>query len=208
MANGFWSWRVAGGGGNGGGTLVAARRLHNWGADVHVGLGQAPAAMTKAPGRQLDIPQRLGTTGTGAAADLGDLRAIHDGGGLGLILDGLIGHSLKGAPHGLIGELIRLANGSGAPALSLDVPSGVDTTSDIVFDPAIKAAATMTLALPKAGLRAEGVAEQTGALYLADISVPPRPLRRASISDQPRPAVCRERRDPPCLNNRNPGPSG
>jgi len=33
--------------------------------------------------------------------------------------------------------------------------------------------ATMTLALPKAGLRARGVETQVGELYLADISVPP-----------------------------------
>ena len=33
--------------------------------------------------------------------------------------------------------------------------------------------ATMTLALPKEGLRAPGVAAQVGELYLADIGVPP-----------------------------------
>ena len=32
----------------------------------------------------------------------------------------------------------------------------------------------MTLALPKEGLRALGVEDQVGELYLADISVPPR----------------------------------
>jgi len=57
--------------------------------------------------------------------------------------------------------------------LSLDAPSGVDTTSGTVFDPAIRATATMTLALPKEGLRASGVEDHVGELYLADISVPP-----------------------------------
>ena len=42
-----------------------------------------------------------------------------------------------------------------------------------VFDPAINAAATMTLALPKEGLRARGVNTHVGELYLADIGVPP-----------------------------------
>jgi hypothetical protein len=36
-----------------------------------------------------------------------------------------------------------------------------------------KVAATMTLALPKEGLRAPGVEAHMGELYLADISVPP-----------------------------------
>ena len=56
---------------------------------------------------------------------------------------------------------------------ALDAPSGVDTTTGTVFDPAIRATATMTLALPKEGLRAPGVEDQVGELYLADISVPP-----------------------------------
>ena len=57
--------------------------------------------------------------------------------------------------------------------LALDVPSGIDTTSGTAFDPAIRATATMTLALPKVGLRAQGVEAYVGELYLADISVPP-----------------------------------
>ncbi len=57
--------------------------------------------------------------------------------------------------------------------LSLDAPSGVDTTTGAVFDPAIQAAATMTLALPKEGLRSPGISGSVGDLYLADISVPP-----------------------------------
>jgi hypothetical protein len=55
----------------------------------------------------------------------------------------------------------------------VDTPSGIDTTTGTVYDPVIKATATMTLALPKQGLRADGVAECLGELYLADISVPP-----------------------------------
>ena len=90
-----------------------------------------------------------------------------------LILDGVIGYSLKGAPRATAATLIRWANAQPAPILALDAPSGVDTTSGTVFDPAVRAAATLTLALPKEGLRAPGVAAQVGELYLADISVPP-----------------------------------
>jgi NAD(P)H-hydrate epimerase len=80
---------------------------------------------------------------------------------------------LRGAPGGAAGDLIRWANEQGAPILSLDVPSGVDTATGAVFDPAVRATATMTLALPKEGLCAPGVGDQVGELYLADISVPP-----------------------------------
>jgi NAD(P)H-hydrate epimerase len=90
-----------------------------------------------------------------------------------LIIDGIIGYSLKGAPRGPAGDLIRWANAQDTPILALDAPSGVDTTTGAIFDPAIKATATMTLALPKEGLRAPGVEVCVGELYLADISVPP-----------------------------------
>ena len=46
-------------------------------------------------------------------------------------------------------------------------------TSISVSQPAIHAAATLTLALPKAGLLSEGGRAAVGELYLGDISVPP-----------------------------------
>lgn len=90
-----------------------------------------------------------------------------------LIVDGVIGYSLDGDPHGASGTLIEWSNGQDAPVLALDAPSGMDTGTGEVFLPAIAATATMTLALPKEGLRAPGVEDQVGELYLADISVPP-----------------------------------
>src|SRR5215468_7394766 len=153
---------LAGGGGNGGGALVAARRLHNWGASVEVVLGQPISAMSKVPAHQLEIVRRLNIPVTAASA-AGYLNSAH------VILDGLIGYGLNGAPQGTVADLIRWANVQNAPILALDVPSGIDTTNGTFFDPVIRAAATMTLALPKEGLRAKGVERLVGELYLADI---------------------------------------
>jgi len=121
---------------------------------------------TPVPAHQLDIVQRM-------QVPLALAEASRHVGSAALIIDGLIGYSLQGAPHGAAADLIRWANAQLAPILALDAPSGVDTTTRTVFDPAIKATATMTLALPKAGLRAPSVETQVGELYLADISVPP-----------------------------------
>jgi NAD(P)H-hydrate epimerase len=157
---------LAGSGGNGGGALVAARRLHNWGASVTVGLAQSASSMTAVPAHQLEILERMGVT-------IVDTRSV---GGLApadVVLDGLIGYSLKGAPQGGAAELIQWANTQSAPILALDVPSGVDASTGTVFDPAIRATATMTLALPKKGLDGPAMANHVGELYLADISVPP-----------------------------------
>ncbi len=165
---------LAGTGGNGGGALVCARRLHNWGARVRTFVTADDSRFTPIPGHQLDILRRMKVPVTQAAA-LADVREVD------LIVDGIIGYSLKGAPHGSAEEMIRWANDQFGPVLSLDAPSGVDTTTGTVFDPAIKATATMTLALPKAGLCAPGVEQQVGELYLADISVPPQLYAEAAL---------------------------
>lgn len=157
---------LAGTGGNGGGALVAARRLHNYGAQVQVYVTKPDADFARVPGEQLDILRRMGLL-IGRTEDITQSRQPD------LVLDGVIGYSLRGAPRGAAADLIRWANAAGAPILALDAPSGVDTTTGAVFEPAIRATATMTLALPKVGLRAPGVAAQVGELYLADISVPP-----------------------------------
>jgi NAD(P)H-hydrate epimerase len=156
---------LAGTGGNGGGALVCARRLSNWGANVRVFITKPDDAFTPIPAHQLDILHRMQVP-VDATNAVSQLEAPD------LIVDGIIGYSLSGAPHGTAADLIRWANGQTAAILSLDAPSGVDTTSGTVFDPAIRATATMTLALPKEGLKAPNVAVNVGELYVADISVP------------------------------------
>ncbi len=157
---------LAGTGGTGGGALVAARRLHNWGVDIHVFITRTPERFTPIPRHQLNILKRMRVPV--ATAD-----RITDEQVPKLIVDGVIGYNLKGAPAGAAAMLIEWANAEKAPVLALDAPSGVDTTTGTVYEPAVRADATMTLALPKEGLRAPGVAPHVGELYLADISVPP-----------------------------------
>ncbi len=157
---------LAGTGGNGGGALVCARRLHNWGGQVQVFITKPDAEFAPVPAHQLDILRRMKVP-VGQPDALAQVKSAE------LIVDGVIGYSLKGALSGTAADLIRWANGQGAPILALDAPSGIDTTTGTVYDPAIKATATMTLALPKEGLIAPGVEKQVGELYLADITVPP-----------------------------------
>ncbi|WP_421724137.1 NAD(P)H-hydrate epimerase [Bauldia sp.] len=155
---------LAGSGGNGGGAITASRRLAAWGAEVHIGLS-APDRMTAVPERQLAIAR--GLAGINILADRPQDPTFD------LILDGLIGYSLKGAPRGTVADWITWANDASTPVLALDVPSGFDAATGTALDPAIHAAATLTLALPKRGLQAEAMQSTVGALYCADISVPP-----------------------------------
>ncbi len=157
---------MAGRGGNGGGAIVCARRLSNWGASVELRLTSEPETFSGVPAHQLRILTRMQLTITPPgrpAISLGSSDAD-------LVVDGLIGYSLSGAPHGPAAEMIRWANGQPAPILAMDAPSGLDTSTGQVFEPAVRATATLTLALPKQGLRSHR--EHVGELYMADISVP------------------------------------
>jgi NAD(P)H-hydrate epimerase len=65
--------------------------------------------------------------------------------------------------------VIDWANRSPPLVVSLDVPSGVDSTTGSAGIPAVTADATLTIALPKNGLVGNDL---VGDLYLVDISVP------------------------------------
>lgn len=157
---------LAGSGGNGGGAMVCARRLHNWGADIQVVITKAAEEFSGVTEQQFDILKQMGIPIK--QADTLETIQRDD-----LIIDGVIGYSLKGAPHGAAARLIEWANRQDVPVLALDAPSGIDISLGTIFEPAVRATATMTLALPKEGLRADGVQGYVGELYLADISVPP-----------------------------------
>ena len=157
---------MAGPGGNGGGALTCARRLAGWDAHVSVFLAAPASDFTPVPAHQLDILGRIGI-------EINDASALASSAAAALVIDGVIGDSLSGAPRGAAATLIEWANDQSAPILALDVPSGVDASTGTVYQPAIRAAATLTLALPKEGLRSPEAATNVGELYLADIGVPP-----------------------------------
>ena len=69
--------------------------------------------------------------------------------------------------------MIDRINAQAAPVIALDVPSGLDATTGEAAVPCVRAAATMTLALPKTGLLVPTARPYVGDLYLADIGVPP-----------------------------------
>jgi NAD(P)H-hydrate epimerase len=162
---------LAGPGGNGGGGLTAARHLANRGVGVSVVPSEDDASFAPVPRQQIDILRRMG------------LDVLHDPAPADLIIDALIGYSLHGAPQGRAAELIRWANASDDPVLSLDLPSGLDATTGEACEPCVTATATMTLALPKTGLRS--APDRVGRLYLADISVPALVYARIGITVPP-----------------------
>jgi len=115
---------LAGRGGNGGGGLAAARRLFGWGAAVTVVFAGSKDEMRGVPRQQLTILEWIGISVRLVADGTSDLFTGAD-----LVIDALIGYSLRGAPAGPVAALIRAANASGRPVLALDLPSGLDGDS-------------------------------------------------------------------------------
>jgi NAD(P)H-hydrate epimerase len=153
---------LCGTGNNGGGGMVAARHLHNWGADVNAVLVGDERRLKEVPAHQWKILKRMGATVIDSDFDKADL-----------LLDAMLGYGAQGNPREPIAAWIHRANESGVRILSLDAPSGLDTTIGIPATPCIRADATLTLALPKRGLLTPEAKTLVGDLYLADISVPP-----------------------------------
>ncbi len=130
---------LAGTGGNGGGGICAARHLANRNIDLNLcltnreKLGQVPKFQFKI--YKNTVGQEI------------QINALHNQ-KFDLIIDALIGYSLQGTPSGMILKLIQWANQAKIPILSLDVPSGVDSTTGETQGEFIHATWTMTLALP------------------------------------------------------------
>lgn len=162
---------LAGSGGNGGGGLCCARHLHNRGFRVWVVLSKEAAILSGAARNQLQILQSAGVqpVDPSQAEDV-ICRAQ-------IVVDALIGYSLRGTPQGRAAELIDLCNQHAARVLSLDVPSGLDATTGEAPGPVVHPERTLTLALPKIGFQ-----RVPGDLYLADIGIPPEVYHRLGLS--------------------------
>ncbi len=156
---------VAGTGGNGGGALACARRLAGWGARVSVVLGRGRPRPGTAAAEQLAILERLHIS-VASAWPAGNE-------GVDLVIDGLVGYGLAGPLDDRAAMLVEAVNGTAAPVLALDLPSGLDANRGPAGPALVRADATLTLALPKVGLADAGSRPFVGRVFLADIGIPP-----------------------------------
>lgn len=88
-----------------------------------------------------------------------------------VIMDTLLGYNIKGNPKPSYAKLINLANKAKkkqTKIIACDLPSGLDPDTGKPNTPTIKADYTLTLALPKIGLKKARLKN----LYLINIGVP------------------------------------
>lgn len=77
-------------------------------------------------------------------------------------MDALFGTGLSRPPEGKFAEWIDAINACGKRVVAVDLPSGLDAESGEAYSPIVHADLTVTLGLPKRGLKGEIVAVDIG----------------------------------------------
>lgn len=90
----------------------------------------------------------------------------------GVIVDGLLGIGLRGAPTGEFAAAIEQINQSGLPVLALDIPSGLNADTGAVASVVVHAQLTVPYIALKRGLLTGRGPAVAGELVLANLDVP------------------------------------
>jgi hydroxyethylthiazole kinase-like uncharacterized protein yjeF len=165
---------LCGKGNNGGDGLVVARLLRQRGRAASViALGEQEE-MSK------DARANLSRLGGEAPLRLGSADAAVRLGEAAVVVDALLGTGFQGAPHGAAAQAIEAICALRVPALSVDVPSGVDASTGVVQGGAVRASATVTFHAAKPGLWVHPGKEHAGEVEVLDIGIPRGAPSRAS----------------------------
>lgn len=104
-----------------------------------------------------------------------------------LVVDGLFGIGVDRPLEGAWADLVNTLNASDLPVWSVDVPSGLDADGGKALGTAVRAARTLTVGAPKAGLLAPGAARFTGQVeVISDVGLIPCPHRGDLLWTLPR----------------------
>ena len=163
---------LAGASGNGADAIAAARQLAGWGVRTTILLAAERNELLPATRSELEL------------AEIYSVRVFDPGAFMppaSLVIDGLIGTGLSGAPSGTAGDLIDAANRLRLPLLAIDLPSGLHPDTGKADQPAIRADVTIALGYPKIGLMKPFAKNLIGTLKIADLSIPASAWQRLGL---------------------------
>jgi len=166
---------LAGTGNNGGDALVAARYLHEWGADVSIYLlnDRTPEDKNLALARQHGIPLIFMHRDV-RYAKLKNVLATAE-----IVIDGILGIGRARPLEGRFKEILDRINLEKQQrpqliAVAIDIPTGMNADTGAVDQSCLKTDLTVTLGLPKPGLFSFPGAGMAGKVVVADIGIPER----------------------------------
>ncbi len=163
---------LIGGGNNGGDGLVAARYLHDWGAEIGIYL----CSRRPTDDANLKLARECGIAYIDAAQDknlkiFDDLLAKAT-----CVIDGLLGtgkmRPLEGVFRQVLEKVNAARNSRNLKIVAIDLPSGLDADTGAIDPACPRADVTVTLAFPKPGLFNFPGAERVGTLKVVDIGIP------------------------------------
>jgi NAD(P)H-hydrate epimerase len=163
---------VCGRGNNGGDGLVAARHLLSAGYDVHVTVLAGIADLSPDARANWEV----------LAPMTAHLEHLQNETELQLLaqtlarsqcaVDAILGTGLSKSVQGLAGAAINLMNSLKVPVVAADVPSGLSADTGLPQGSAVRAIATVTFGLPKAGLFLGRGPDFSGDLEVVPIGIP------------------------------------
>ena len=171
---------IAGAGNNGGDAAIAAHLLRQAGYSVQLLLcADSDTLPPDAKRAWQQWQQGGGTTLTLANVcdSTGNLHALPPAT---LIIDGIFGIGLTRPPQGIWQQLIEAINQHSAPALAIDVPSGLSADSGCRLGATVSAAATVTFFGGKPGLYTGDGSDVCGTVHIAPLVAPTEITQQAS----------------------------
>ncbi len=158
---------LAGKGGNGGGGICAARHLANRNMKINLYLLEENG-LKGVPLIQYNLFRKTNR----ATIESLKINNKYD-----IIIDAMIGYNLNRQPSDKYLQAIEFTNASGSIVISLDIPTGINSTTGDDYGIFVNADLTLTLAYPKTGLKKNNC----GNPFLGDIGIPASVYAEAEI---------------------------
>ncbi len=164
---------VAGKGNNGGDAFVVARILHELGLAVQLILAAERDELKGDALVHFDSMVEAGVQPI-SPAHAGGLPPDNADADRELVVEGILGTGISGAPRGAADEAIALVNQLGIhrPVIAIDVPSGLNSDTGTADGAVVQADMTVTMGLPKTGLVTAAAADMVGNIEVVDIGIP------------------------------------
>lgn len=167
---------LCGKGNNGGDGLVLARQLARRESSPTVILLGRPDEMQGDALVQLEAYRKSGgeVVSVTSREEWAEVSPIL--GGCRIVVDALLGTGLGRPVAGLLAQVVRDVNGSGAFVLAVDIPTGTPSDGIRSIGPTVRAHATVTFTAPKIAHVLHREPETFGQVYVTPIGTPPQVL--------------------------------